>query len=440
MGREKQRSELFVYMNGTKVGEVQRSSQGVLSFLYSPEWLSSQRARPLSLSMPMQVSRFSGDVVESFFENLLPDNLSIRNRIQQRFRASSNQSFDLLWHIGRDCVGAIQLLPQDEPPDNERMTLRALSESEIAETLKNYRVNPLGMANEEDFRISIAGAQEKTALLWHNEQWNLPLGATPTSHIFKLPIGKIQYSQLDLSDSVENEWLCHLILKEFGIPIAECEIQQFEDLKVLVVERFDRRWINSPSRLLRLPQEDLCQALGVPPGLKYESDGGPGIQDIMKLLEGSENVLEDRRTFFKAQVLFWLLAAVDGHGKNFSIFLKSGGNYRLTPLYDVMSAHPLVARRQMSYHKLKMAMALRGKRKRYGWNQLQYRHWLSTAKECNFPSDMVEGIISEILENMEHVIQYVESLLPDEFPDSIATPIFEGILKAARKLETSPRA
>ena len=270
--------------------------------------------------------------------NLLPDNEQIRARIQARFRIATDQPFDLLSAIGNDCVGAIQLCQEEHLPHRiDETTTQILSGEEIANLLKVYRTIPLGMIEAaDDFRISIAGAQEKTALLWHQGQWCRPTGATPTSHIFKLPIGFIDHGGIDLRDSCENEWLCLKIAGAFGLPTAEAQIQQFEDVKVLVVKRFDRRWSKDGTWLIRLPQEDMCQALGVSPNLKYQSDGGPGMAEIMQTLLGAKDAEADRETFFRSQVLFWLLAAMDGHAKNFSIFIEPTGSYGLTPLYDVI--------------------------------------------------------------------------------------------------------
>jgi serine/threonine-protein kinase HipA len=337
MGRKRRTADLYLFMNGQKVGTLTRTSTGVLEFSYCDAWLQSEHCRPLSLSMPLAKHTYAGERVENFFDNLLPDSQAIRNRIQTRFAAATSKSFDLLWQIGRDCVGALQLTPEDVAPDVHKILSMPLTDGQIADRLHGYRTMPLGMKVDEDFRLSIAGAQEKTALLKLERQWHLPLGATPTSHIFKLPIGQIEHSGMDLSDSVENEWLCHLILKAFGIPVAHAEIAVFDEVKALVIERFDRRWAKDHSWLMRLPQEDMCQALNVPSALKYESDGGPGLVEIMELLFGSASSLADRRIFMRQNLLFWLLAAIDGHAKNFSIYLLSGGSFQLTPAYDVMS-------------------------------------------------------------------------------------------------------
>ncbi len=169
------------------------------------------------------------------------------------------------------------------------------------------------------FRISVAGAQEKTALLKIENQWCIPKGATPTTHIIKLPIGKIHQpnSVLDMSDSVENEYLCLSLAKSLGFNVPNAEIIYTNDIKAIAVERFDRRWSNDKSWLLRLPQEDMCQVFGLPSALKYEADGGPGIKAIMDLLMGSSLSLKDRESFMRFQVFQWLIGATDGHAKNF---------------------------------------------------------------------------------------------------------------------------
>lgn len=434
MARKKEGTDLFVFLNGEKVGLLSRIAGGQLKLTYDAGWLASKLSRPLSLSMPLAETPYAGALVENFFDNLLPDSQPIKNRIQKQFGASSNKSFDLLWHVGRDCVGALQLYPEDLQFDVQTIEAEPLSEAEIADTLKNYRTMPLGMREDAEFRISVAGAQEKTAFLKHEGRWCRPRGATPTSHIFKLPIGRIEHSNMDLSSSVENEWLCQKIFQAFDMPVARTDMATFLDTKVLIVERFDRRWATDQSWLIRLPQEDMCQALNTPPALKYESDGGPGIEPIMKLLLSSNKSLEDRETFMKQVFLFWVLGAIDGHAKNFSIYLLRGGAFQLTPAYDIMSAYPLVAAGQLDQRKLTMAMALQGKNRHYQWEKMQRRHWLATAKRCRFPEIAMEKIITEILENLDPVIQKVENTLPKDFPDNIATPIFEGMREARRRI------
>jgi serine/threonine-protein kinase HipA len=245
-----------------------------------------------------------------------------------------------------------------------------------------------------------------------------------------------------MHDSVENEWLCSEILHAYGLPVARTQMLQFEDMKVLAVERFDRRWWTAPdgkSWLIRLPQEDLCQATGTPPHLKYEADGGPGVRAIMKLLATSQDPDGDRRTFFEAQVLFWMLRATDGHAKNFSIFLSAFGSYRLTPLYDVLSAHPVIGTgaNQLSPFKAKMAMAVRSKNAHWVMRDIVRRHWLTTGADHGVVSPDGRGadvVVDDLVARTPDVVRAVRALLPAGFPMHVANTILEGLQEAADKL------
>jgi len=427
-------ASLFVYMNGYEVGEYIQHRSGAQEFIYSDEWLNRKSAVPLSLSLPLTDKIHKGDKVYNYFDNLLPDSTEIRKRIQSRFNAKTNRPFDLLAQIGMDCVGAIQLMSDRAEVDVKKIEGEPLTESEIAESLRNYQTLPLGMSKEREFRISIAGAQEKTALLWYNEQWQRPVGTTPTTHIFKLPIGKIDHAGIDLSDSVENEWLCLEILRKFGLPVPAVSIDNFEDMKVLVVERFDREMSNDKTWIIRHPQEDMCQANGIAPAFKYENEGGPGIAQIMEILKSSIHPEEDRRQFMTMVFLFWLLGAIDGHAKNFSVFLKQGGRFELTPVYDVISAYPLAEKHQIEYQKLNMAMALHGKNTHYAWHEIMPRHWFDEAKKVDFPETEMQTIIEQTINNIDSVLNNVSARLPDDFPNEISKPIFEGMRKVISKI------
>lgn len=427
---------LNVLMNGKHVGKLEKTPSGGLLFTYDTQWINTPGARPISLSLPLVTKSFTGDVVYNFFDNLLPDNPQIKYRIQTKFHAATDQPFDLLASIGRDCIGAIQILDTEIIDTSNQILFQPIKEKEIASILRNTQNDPLGMTDDSDeFRISIAGAQEKTALLYWKGKWNKPIGTTPTTHIFKLPIGYIQHQQMDLRNSCENEWLCAQIAEAFGLPVAKCDIQHFENVKALVVERFDRKLASDGSWIMRLPQEDMCQALGISPNLKYQSDGGPGIENIMRLLLGSADPILDRDTFFSTQILFWLLAAIDGHAKNFSIRIEADGKYRLTPLYDIMSAHPLVADKQLHSKKIKMAMALKGKSHHYHWHDIHRRHFLSMAKAANYSVQRAEDILDNMLNKINVVIEQVSDQLPNRFPKKIYGPVFEGMKLAKNKLD-----
>jgi serine/threonine-protein kinase HipA len=241
--------------------------------------------------------------------------------------------------------------------------------------------------------------------------------------------------QIDLSKSVENEWLCSRIVAAFGIPIASSEMATFEDQNVLIVKRFDREWSQDKSWLMRLPQEDMCQALAVPMGRKYESEGAPGMAKILNLLLGSRQSQLDRRNFMKTQVLFWMLAAIDGHARNFSIFIGRGGRFNTTPLYDVISAYPVLGhgKHKLAPEKAKMAMAVQGRSKHYLWEKITRMHWLETARLCGLENEM-DGILSELMEATDAVVNKVAATLPVNFPATVADPILTGLGKAAKRL------
>jgi serine/threonine-protein kinase HipA len=426
--------QLNLLMNGRLVGHLRKLAGGAIAFQYAPIWLTTIGARPISLSLPLSTQTYQGDRVYNFFDNLLPDSQQIRSRIQTRFQIPTSHPFDLLQAIGADCVGAIQLCADRSTGNNiEVVNAHPLSTNDIAQLLRGYQDTPLGMiTTADDFRISIAGAQEKTALLWYQNQWCRPTGTTPTSHIFKLPIGN--HSNLDLNESCENEWLCLEIAKAFGLPTANAQLASFDEMKVLVVERFDRRWSKDQKWLMRLPQEDFCQILGVSPNLKYQADGGPGIAEIMKVLQTARDPDADLELFFRSQVLFWLLGAIDGHAKNFSVYLEPGGSYRLTPLYDVISAYPLLSKNSLSPQKIKLAMALKGTSgNHYLWSKIQPRHFLATAKVVDFSVPKAEAILHEMLTSVEDIAHQITSQLPASFPSHISVAILEGMVKLAQK-------
>jgi serine/threonine-protein kinase HipA len=215
--------------------------------------------------------------VVAVFENLLPDSDRIRRRVAEKVGADGTDSFSLLSQIGRDCVGALQFIPDDEDAiyDTAGINGEVVSDNDIEKLLKNLVQAPLGLDRDEEFRISVAGAQEKTSLLFHEGKWLKPHGTTPTTHIFKTQIGSLP-NGIDLSNSVENEYYCLKLMAAFGLPVNTAQIHVFGETQALVIERFDRKWTKD-GRLLRLPQEDCCQALSIPPSRKYQNEGGPGM-------------------------------------------------------------------------------------------------------------------------------------------------------------------
>ncbi len=424
MGRKRKKAILDVYIGSNKIGNYARSSNGTISFRYVPDWISSDKAFPISLSMPLSDRIWSGVSVSSFFAGLLPDDPTIRDKIATREHTDSSEPFDLLSAIGRDCIGALRFIPEGfDPGDPTKMDSRPVSDDEIAERIAALTTTPLGIQiSADNFRISIAGMQEKTAFLQIDNQWHLPLGATPSSHIFK-PAMKGRGVVTNFSNTPWNEWLCLELCRAFGLESAQADVLMFDEKPIIVVERFDRLWRDNI--LYRLPQEDLCQALGFPPTRKYQNDSGPGIIEILDFLNGSAVPRQDRLSFMKAQIVFWLLAAIDGHAKNFSIFLTPGG-YKLTPLYDVMSAAPFP---DFSDHKIKLAMAV-GNKNHYRLKEIQLRHFYQTGQKAGLHKQDIDEIFSGLSSQADDVIATVNSLsMSAGVPKSTSEPIFTDLTK-----------
>lgn len=433
---------LNLWMNGDFVGRWWSGRSGESRLDYAAEWRTNPRGRPISLSLPFthDAGALRGKVVEQWFDNLLPDSDRIRYRLAARHRVDGRDAHALLGAIGRDCVGALQIAPDGVDPGRvDTITSRTLTPAAVAARLSAVPgSHPFGSPDDDDddLRISIAGAQEKTALLWHNGQWCVPEGNSPTTHIFKLPLGDIAALKADFSTSVENEWLCLAILRAMGLPAAESEIRRFPgdqgDVTALVVTRFDRQHTSTEGRdwIARLPQEDCCQATGTAASLKYERDGGPGIERILAILAGSEMAELDAATFVRTQLAFWLLAAPDAHAKNFSLSIRPREQYRLTPIYDVLSAWPIIGHGPKEWHvsKVGLAMGVRGKAGLHRQlNKIHVAHWKRLALSTGLPG--LFGTMVAMVDALPATLATVEGQLPDDFPPLLWERIRDGMLR-----------
>ncbi|GHF75924.1 type II toxin-antitoxin system HipA family toxin [Seohaeicola zhoushanensis] len=439
MGRRPAYAPLRVYLNNRRVGTLGREASGAIGFSYDADWLDWEHALPVSLSLPLRETPYRGETVSAVFENLLPDSDHLRRLVAEKVGARGTDAYSMLTRIGHDCVGALQFIAgDDEIPDvTGKIEGEAVDAATIEKMLKGLSQAPLGLARDDAFRISVAGAQEKTALLWHEGQWIKPHGTTPTTHLIKTQIGKLR-DGIDLSDSVENEYYCLKLTTAFGLPVNTATIETFGETRALVIERFDRRWTKD-GRLLRLPQEDCCQALSVPPTLKYQNEGGPGMIDVLGLLKGSDTPIEDQDIFLKAQLVFWLMRATDAHAKNFSVFLSPGGSYRMTPLYDVVTAQGALDARQIERKQMKMAMSV-GNSRHYRFDQIHGRHFLQTAMRAGFSKKRATDIIEEIAARAPEALETAANALPESFPPAIVDIVSKAAMERLGGLKLSDSA
>ncbi|KRA67054.1 toxin HipA [Caulobacter sp. Root656] len=428
MARRKTHAPLTVLINNRRLGRLEKEASGAILFQYDEAWLDWEHTFPVSLSLPLRPAAYRGERVSTVFDNLLPDNPSVRRIVAERTGAAGTDAYSLLEQIGRDCVGALQFLPEGLDLDaTAPVAGEPLSHARIETILANLARAPLGLDLEQEFRISVAGAQEKTALLWHEGRWKRPTGATPTTHILKPQLGQIPtpFGTVDLSNSVQNEHYCLKLIEGFGLPVANTHIEQFGARTVLVVERFDRHW-RGDGQLLRLPQEDLCQALSAPPSRKYQNQGGPGALDILDLLKASDEPQADQAAFLKSQIVFWLIGATDGHAKNFSLFLRPGGRFKLTPFYDVLSAQPAFDAKAIPHNKYTLAMSA-GTRRHYKILDLHGRHFAQTAQDAGLRGPLLKTVIDEVQALAATAPQRALALMPAGFHEEIHASIKAAI-------------
>lgn len=351
-------SELSVLLYGAPIGALRLDRNGRTSFAYAEKSRTSRAAVPLSLSMPLARREHGHEVVEAFLWGLLPDNEHVLSRWGRDFQVSSRNPFALLAHVGEDCAGAVQIVTMDRVGDLEGpgpVRVDWWTDAEIAERLRNLRFDQTAWRRVEDEgRFSLAGAQPKIALFHDGQRWGMPIGRTPTTHILKPPTGAFD-------GQVENEHFCLRLARELGMPVARSQIVRFGDESAIAVERYDRIRLGprNTQPVLRLHQEDLCQALGVRPQSKYQNEGGPSAEQIAQLLrEHSDLPREDVATFADALLFNWLIGGSDGHAKNYSLLHGQGGRVRLAPFYDVASALPYSS---LNTPRLKLAMKIGGR-------------------------------------------------------------------------------
>lgn len=426
------RSKTAVWYERTRVGTLTRATDGSVAFSYDPSWLASDVAFPVASVLPLTQGDWKGDPVIAAFDNLLPDaEGELREKIAARVGAEGKDVFSLLSALGRDCVGALQFLPLEEEPAAQDMDYRQISEEEMVADLKNLAAAPLALGDDEDFRISIAGAQEKTAYLRiSGGDWAKPRGITPTSHIFKTSMGILPGpDEIDMSDSVENELFCMTLAREIGLPVAKVEKIALQGLVALAVERFDRLW--DGQTLKRLPQEDICQSLGYPSARKYQKAGGPGIGQVMELLRESDDPIRDRETFFRAQIFYFLIGASDGHAKNFSLQLGRRGRFRLAPLYDILSVAPVVQSGRLQRKRYRLAMAIDG---HYGIDAIVPRHFEAEGKASGLPRNRALELLTEMADRLGPALERTKLELKDQVPATVSEPIMDDSMQRAEQI------
>jgi len=409
--------ELIALVDGREIGLVRQGRDGKLSFTYAEAWRNSAEAFPLSLSMPPALAEHANAKIDPFLWGLLPDSERILDQWGRRFQVSSRNAFALLSHVGEDCAGAVQFVTPARVSAIRRQSpadIQWLDEALIAQRLRSLRADHAAWRLPRDTgQFSLAGAQPKTALLFLDGRWGLPSGRVPTTHILKPPTG-------ELDGHAENEHFCLELARSLGMAVPNSAILNFENEIAIVVERYDR--IRASARLKRVHQEDMCQALALPPTRKYESEGGPGVAAIFNLLRtNSSNSTEDTRSFLEAVAYNWLIAGTDAHAKNYAVLLAAAGQVRFAPIYDLASVLPYS---DFDPHRIELAMKLGGE---YRPQNIGLRQWQKLAKELRLdPGDVIRQVAVMAEAIPDHVVKVGKNLKKE----GLAHPILPRLEKA----------
>jgi len=413
-------NQLSVIANQQKLGTV-RYHKNRLSFRYAPQWQTSGMAFPLSVSMPLTRDEHPHETIEAFLWGLLPDNQSVLDQWGRQFQISPRNVFRLIEHVGEDCAGAIQFIPEENEdalitqPYSEQV--QWLNEGEFNERMHLILENQASQRLSSDLgQFSLAGAQAKIALYRSPETGarGIPRGMTPTTHILKP-------APPSFPGFVENEHFCLSLAAALGMTSARSTVIHADDLPVIVVTRYDRHF--QGGQYIRVHQEDFCQAQAKYPDLKYQSDGGPSVEDIGNTIwDVSNDAVTDIRRFADALLLNFLISGTDGHAKNYSLLLAGNNQVRLAPTYDIASSLPYP--RQISPHKAKLAMKIGSE---YHLKKIEPRHWQTCAKQLRLPS----GALIERLHGMCQRVEPTTTELAKDLKDQgLSHPIVPTLADA----------
>jgi serine/threonine-protein kinase HipA len=368
---------LRVLYQGDPIAALEQTQAGQLQLRYDTAVVEQHSSDPiLSVTLPVRQAAYEGEPLRAFLDGLLPEE-SLREHVARRYRLALDDTFGLLRAIGGDCAGAISFV---EPADLDRWqsrsgTVQWLDEDALFRLIDELPLRPLGDDPEEGFRISLAGAQSKLALVVGMDgRMGLPVGSTPSTHILKPQSAAMTGSgRAAFPWMVENEAFCLRLAANAGFTSANASLLHVRGVRLLLVERFDRE-LSETGRAGRLHQEDLCQALGIPPSRKYESDGGPSLNAVVTLLRGISTEPSDALEFLERTAFHVLIGNNDAHGKNTAL-LHAARGIHLAPMYDAVSTilYPRLTKR--------LAMTVGGQGQ---WDQLTARHWWQQLDSTGF--------------------------------------------------------
>lgn len=402
------KDSLNVWYKTERVGTITRHGKVHMVFAYAPEWLGS--GFPLSLSLPLQDAPFSEDLTRAFFDNLLPEEKA-REFAGKNLRVSPKNPYGLLHELGAECAGALSILPEGETPDAPSTPkLQKLDLATFGEIIRQVPTRPL-LAGEKGIRLSLAGAQAKLPLVVDGKHFYLSLNGSPSTHLIKPAVP-------DLPESVENEAFCMFLARVVHLNPARSFITDTRP-RAYVVERYDRAIEGDHVR--RIHQEDFCQALGVPPEIKYENEGGPGFAECFRLIDHCREPHHDKVSLFQWAVFNFIIGNADGHAKNLSLLYDAPPKPRLAPFYDLMST--------AVYEGLTTRLSMRtGKQKDPAY--IMRRHWERLGALAGWKPEISIQILRDMTDQTASMADFAADVFCEEYGES---PTVRRICKVIAK-------
>jgi serine/threonine-protein kinase HipA len=417
-------STLDVYLDGALVGALEQTPSGNTTFRYDDEHRARPDATPLSLSMPVSRSLHARRAVVPFLQGLLPDSPGRLDELSREFHTTATNPFRLLAHVGRDVAGAVQILPPGEPASDvgSRADIDPLSDADVAEIIRDLVANADTWGTRgSSGRWSLPGAQPKVALFRGPDgAWGVPRGATPTTHILKPAVPPYVEHHV-------NEYVTMTAARQLGLHVADAGLlTTARGDQVFVTERYDR--VVRDGRWRRLHQEDFCQALSVAPTRKYQSDGGPSVAQMARLIDTFAHLDRRRRSqrrLFDALVFNVSVANTDAHAKNYSILLNAE-TAELAPLYDLGT--------QLAYESTRPRASAMKIGDEYRLDKIGMAQLLGVARQLRIPIDEAEGRVHEIRSGLAEAVAVAAAGIPGKSERAIAERIADAVAVHTRSL------
>lgn len=393
---------LNVYLNNDYIGILSKDDNGGICFQYDKN-----TKKHLSLTLPIREKIYLNKDCKGFFNGLLPESEHVRIAIGKKYGINPKNDFSLLSAIGYDCAGAVAFF-EDKPKNlKEYYEIKGnvLSEDELEKYIKELPKKPLALGSDK--RLSLAGAQDKTAVVIIDNKIAIPENNVPSTHILKPTIN-------GLKETIENEYLCLKVAEKLGIQIPNIQIGQANDTQYLLIERYDREVNND--KIKRIHQEDFCQASNIPSAYKYQAEGGVDFKRCIDILKRTTRPAVSIKRFVELMIFNYLIGNNDAHGKNFSILHYDNDQIAFAPAYDILctSIYPELSS--------KMAMKIGGY---YESDKIYPRHFERMAKDIGISYTQVKKILINQCEILPDVVKEVSQM----FENTVGKDIFNTVLK-----------